>query len=183
MVKGLLFHITTPQHDASCQCQAWRPATVSSDLPTLLDSCKTCNHSLEAHVRPIKDFTDDQIDRTLFVVYDMDNILLQMKNEKDDQDLRKTYAFLFQSLKKHMLQTKLPSLAGEKLGTPPFEKPLIAKVSSEQGQNEGTGIHYTVYMYTHVRTHTHTHTLTMKALERFHSNTPDRIHVRTHMYM
>ena len=59
----------------------------------------------------------------------MDNILLQMKNEKDDQDLRKTYAFLFQSLKKHMLQPKLPSLAGEKLGTPPFEKPLIAKVS------------------------------------------------------
>ena len=60
----------------------------------------------------------------------MDNILLQMKNEREDQDLRKTYGFLFQSLKKHMLQAKLPSLAGEKLGTPPFEKPSIAKVSS-----------------------------------------------------
>lgn len=59
----------------------------------------------------------------------MDNILLQMKNEREDQDLRKTYGFLFHFLKKNMLQAKLPSLAGEKLGTPPFEKPSIAKVS------------------------------------------------------
>jgi hypothetical protein len=51
-----------------------------------------------------------------------------MKNEREDQDLRKTYVFLFNFLKKHMLQSKLPSLAGDKLGTPPFEKVSIAKV-------------------------------------------------------
>jgi len=51
-----------------------------------------------------------------------------MKNEREDQDLRKTYGFLFHFLKKNMLQAKLPSLTGEKLGTPPFEKPSIAKV-------------------------------------------------------
>ena len=59
----------------------------------------------------------------------MDNIMLQMRTEKEDQDLRKTYGFLFQFLKKNMLQPKLPSLAKEKLGVPPFEKPSIAKVS------------------------------------------------------
>ena len=58
----------------------------------------------------------------------MDNILVQMKNERDDQDLRKTYAFLFNFLQKNMLQSKLPSLAGDKLGTPPFEAVSIAKV-------------------------------------------------------
>lgn len=79
-------------------------------------------------MRAVKLFPEDQIDRILFIVYDMDNILLQMKNEREDQDLRKTYGFLFHFLKKNMLQAKLPSLAGEKLGTPPFEKPSIAKV-------------------------------------------------------
>jgi hypothetical protein len=51
-----------------------------------------------------------------------------MKNEREDQDLRKTYGYLFQFLKRNMLQPKLPSLAGDKLGSPPFEKVSIAKV-------------------------------------------------------
>ena len=94
----------------------------------MVDPCRACQHPLESHVKIIKDLSDDQIDRILLVVYDMDNILLQMKNEREDQDLRKTYGYLFQFLKKNMLQSKLPSLAGDKLGTPPFEKVSIAKV-------------------------------------------------------
>ena len=78
----------------------------------------------------VKDLEDDIIDRVLLIVYDMDNILLQMKNEREDQDLKKTYGFLFNFLRKNMLQAKLPSLAGDKLGTPPFEKVSIAKVST-----------------------------------------------------
>ena len=97
----------------------------------MTDPCRSCQHPLEAHVKAIKDLPDDQIDRILLVVYDMDNILLQMKNEREDQDLRKTYGYLFQFLKKNMLQSKLPSLAGDKLGTPPFEKVSIAKVNWE----------------------------------------------------
>ena len=81
-------------------------------------------------MRPVKNLSDEHIDRILFVVYDMDNILLQMKNERDDQDLKKTYGFLFNFLKKNMILPKLPSLSGDKLGTPPFEKPSIAKVLS-----------------------------------------------------
>ncbi len=77
----------------------------------------------------VKNFEEDLIDRILLIVYDMDNIFLQMKNEREDQDLRKTYGFLFHFLKKNMLQLKLPSLAGEKLGTPPFERVSIAKVN------------------------------------------------------
>ena len=120
------------QNDSGCQCLAWRPAAVPpSDgysLPTLTDICKSCQHTLEHHVRAVKDLPEEHVDRILFLVYDMDNILLQMRNEKEDQDLRKTYNFLFQFLKKNMLQPKLPSLAREKLGVPPFEKPSIAKV-------------------------------------------------------
>ena len=68
----------------------------------------------------------------LLIVYDMDNILLQMRNEKEDNDLRKTYGFLFNFLRKNMLLPKLPSIAGDKLGTPPFEKVSIAKVGSKE---------------------------------------------------
>jgi histone acetyltransferase len=57
----------------------------------------------------------------------MDNILMQMRNDKEDIDLRKNYSFLFHFLKKNLLQPRIPSLAGDKLGTPPFEKPTIAK--------------------------------------------------------
>lgn len=104
------------------------PTSDAYSLPSLMDVCKSCQHTLESHVRAVKDLPDEFIDRILFLVYDMDNILLQMRNEKEDQDLRKTYNFLFQFLKKNMLQPKLPSLAREKLGVPPFEKPSIAKV-------------------------------------------------------
>lgn len=90
--------------------------------------CKTCQHQLEAHTREVKDLAEEQLDRILLLVYDMDNILLQMKNEKEDQDLKRTYGILFQYLKKNMLLPRLPSLSGEKLGTPPFERPSIAKV-------------------------------------------------------
>ena len=92
------------------------------------DSCRNCQHTLENHVALVKNLEDDVIDRILLIVYDMDNIFLQMKNEREDQDLRKTYGFLFNFLRKNMLQPKLPSLAGEKLGTPPFERVSIAKV-------------------------------------------------------
>ena len=97
-------------------------------LPTLLDICRNCQHTLEAHLVLVKELEDDAIDRILLIVYDMDNIFLQMKNEREDQDLRKTYAFLFNFLKKNVLHPKLPSLAGDKLGTPPFGKVSIAKV-------------------------------------------------------
>ena len=83
-----------------------------------------------------------QVDKILLLVYDMDNILLQLKNEKD-QDRRKTYSYLFQFLKRNMLLPKLPSLAGEKLGTIPFEKPSIAKVRTCMY------MYMYIYMYVH----------------------------------
>ena len=123
------------QYDVSCKCQAWKPSTSSQDnhtAPSLLDTCRTCQHRLDAHVQPVKDLSDDHLDRVLLIVYDMDNILLQMRNEREDPDLRKTYGFLFNFLRKNMLQSKLPSLAGDKLGTPPFEKVSIAKVKHSE---------------------------------------------------
>ena len=53
---------------------------------------------------------------------------MQMRNDKEDIDLRRNYSLLFQFLKKNLLQPRMPSLAGEKLGSPPFEKPTIVKV-------------------------------------------------------
>ena len=58
----------------------------------------------------------------------MDNILVRMRSEEEDPELKRNFSYLFYFLKKNLLQAKIPSLAGEKLGTPPFEKPTIAKV-------------------------------------------------------
>ncbi len=98
----------------------------------------------------ISNLDDDVIDRILLIVYDMDNILLQMKNEREDHDLRKTYGFLFHYLKKNMLQPKLPSLVGEKLGIPPFEKVSIAKVGYYLSTFTSNGVNYACFQYKHV---------------------------------
>lgn len=62
------------------------------------------------------------------VVFDMDNISMQSRNEKEDIDLRKNYNLLFHFLKRNMLQSRIPPLVNDKIGTPPFEKPTITKV-------------------------------------------------------
>ena len=56
----------------------------------------------------------------------MENILVRLKNEEEDPELKRSYSFLFYFLKKNLLQPKIPS---EKFGTPPFERPTIAKVT------------------------------------------------------
>ena len=101
------------------------------DIPqyNLSDLCKMCQHSYELHVSDLQGMSNEDLDKTVCVVSDMENLLIQMKNERDDQDTKKMYVHLFQFLKRHMLTPKIPSLAGENLGTPPFEKPTIAKVS------------------------------------------------------
>ena len=62
------------------------------------------------------------------VVFDMDNISLQARSEREDIDLRKNYNLLFHFLKKNMLQPRIPPLVHDKIGIPPFEKPTITKV-------------------------------------------------------
>jgi len=99
------------------------PAYSSSDL------CKTCQHTYELHISDLQGLSTEELDRTLCTVIDMENLLVQMKNEKDDQETKRMYVFLFQFLRKHMLAMKIPTLAGDNLGTPPFEKPTIAKVN------------------------------------------------------
>ena len=122
------------QHDG-CRCQGWRSMQPPSgqpqtDIPQYnsSDLCKACQHSYELHVSDLQSMSTEDLDRTVCTVSDMENLLIQMKNERDDQDTKKMYVFLFQFLRKHMLAVKIPSLAGENLGTPPFEKPTIAKV-------------------------------------------------------
>ena len=109
-------------HPPSGQAQADIPQYNSSDL------CKVCQHAYELHVIDLQGMSSEELDRTVCTVTDMENLLIQMKNERDDQDTKKMYVFLFQFLRKHMLAAKLPSLAGENFGTPPFEKPTIVKV-------------------------------------------------------
>ena len=61
-------------------------------------------------------------------VNDMENILVRMRSEEEDAELKRNFSFLFYFLKKNLLQPKIPPLSGEKFGVPPFEKPTIAKV-------------------------------------------------------
>ena len=109
-------------HPPSGQPHSDNPLYSSSDV------CKTCQHTYELHISDLQGFSTEDLDRVVCTVIDMENLLVQMKNEKEDQDTKRMYVFLFQFLKKHMLAAKIPTLAGDNLGTPPFEKPTIAKV-------------------------------------------------------
>jgi len=109
-------------HPPSGQSHSENPLYNSSDM------CKICQHPYELHISDLQGLSTEDLDRVVCTVTDMENLLVQMKNEKEDQDTKRMYVFLFQFLKKHMLAAKIPTLAGDNLGTPPFEKPTIAKV-------------------------------------------------------
>ncbi|XP_065897152.1 histone acetyltransferase KAT2A-like isoform X2 [Dysidea avara] len=120
-----------------CRCQGWRSmhppsGQTHSDNPLYnsLDLCKACQHTYDLHVSDLQGLSSEDLDRIVCTVTDMENLLVQMKNEKEDQDTKRMYVFLFQFLRKHMLAAKIPTLAGDNLGTPPFEKPTIAKAVS-----------------------------------------------------
>ncbi|KAH3876567.1 histone acetyltransferase KAT2B-like [Dreissena polymorpha] len=118
----------------SCKCNGWKnpnpPPTpprvdVSQPLANLTDPCRSCSHTLDAHVSHLEDTDADELDRLLRIVVDVENLFMCVHKE-EDAETKQVYFYLFKLLRKCILNMSNPTIEGP-LGSPPFEKPSIAK--------------------------------------------------------
>ncbi|XP_076059998.1 gcn5 acetyltransferase [Oratosquilla oratoria] len=120
--------------DENCKCNGWKnpnppTAPASADTPqpaaAISEQCRMCSHTLGSHVSHLDQAVDDDLDRLLSIVVDVENLFICVHRE-EDTDTKQVYNYLFKLLRKCILQVGKPTVEGP-LGNPPFEKPSIAK--------------------------------------------------------
>lgn len=91
------------------------------------DPCRSCQHTLTDHVKHLQgqNVPMEELDRLLSIVVDVENLFMCVHKE-EDPDTKQVYFYLFKLLRKSILAMSKPQIDGP-LGSPPFEKPSIAK--------------------------------------------------------
>ncbi|XP_033221234.1 histone acetyltransferase KAT2A-like [Belonocnema kinseyi] len=111
--------------DEVCKCIGFKSQQVPNNSPqknvnaVFSDPCNTCAHSLEKHVSHFQQASDDELNKFLAMIIDVENIFNCMKTEKDP-DTQKVYCYLCKVLRKAMIFKTNPTIEGQ-LGQPPFE--------------------------------------------------------------
>ncbi|XP_031549392.1 histone acetyltransferase KAT2A-like, partial [Actinia tenebrosa] len=163
--------------EESCKCNGWKnpnpPPTpprldLSQPLASLTDPCRSCNHPLGSHISHLQSLEEDELDRLLCMVVDVENLFMCVHKE-EDPDTKQVYFYLFKLLRKCILQMSRPKVESS-LGTPPFEKPSIAKavlnfVLHKFGhlpQREWQIMHDLAKMFLHCLNHWKLETVSMK---------------------
>lgn len=120
-----------------CKCMGWKnphnvhssvqaDATSSQQQPVTLESkCRICLHSLRRHVDRVESSSDDEINRLLGLVVDVENLFHCVQGEEDG-DTKQVYYYLFRLLRKCIIHSSKPVVEGP-LGAPPFSQPSISK--------------------------------------------------------
>ncbi|XP_037804933.1 histone acetyltransferase KAT2A-like isoform X1 [Penaeus monodon] len=125
---------STCRADENCRCNGWKnptppaqPARPDTPQPAAPPSqpCRSCGHTLGDHVSHLESAVDDDLDRLLSIVVDVENLFICLHRE-EDPDTKQVYSYLFRRLRKCILQVSPPTVEGP-LGTPPFERPSIFK--------------------------------------------------------
>ncbi|XP_078486635.1 histone acetyltransferase KAT2A [Ciona intestinalis] len=124
--------------DDNCKCNGWKNAQTTSNsgenqtsnqqsttTVTLQDPCRACNHPLSTHVKHLDAAKDDEINRLLSMIVDVENLVVCVQKE-EDTDTKQVYFYLYRLLRKCTLQTSRPVIEGP-LGSPPFSQPSIGK--------------------------------------------------------
>ncbi|XP_041121418.1 histone acetyltransferase KAT2A-like isoform X2 [Polyodon spathula] len=133
----------------SCKCNGWKnphPLTAprmdlqqqQPQTASLVEQCRSCGHTLADHVSHLENVSEDEINRLLGMVVDVENLFLSVHKE-EDTDTKQVYFYLFKLLRKCILQMSCPVVEGS-LGSPPFEKPNI-----EQGV-----LNFVQYKFSHL---------------------------------
>ncbi|XP_005096521.2 histone acetyltransferase KAT2A isoform X2 [Aplysia californica] len=117
-----------------CKCNGWKNPNPPSQTPAsdpnqptsnLTDPCKSCRHNLGAHVSHLESADEEELNRLLRIVVDVENLFVCVTRE-EDAEAKQVYFYLFKLLRKCILHMSKPVIEGS-VGTPPFEKPSIAK--------------------------------------------------------
>uniref|UniRef100_A0A8C5BSZ6 Histone acetyltransferase n=1 Tax=Gadus morhua TaxID=8049 RepID=A0A8C5BSZ6_GADMO len=130
----------------TCKCNGWKnpnpPTATRMDLQpqaaSLSEPCRSCGHALADHVSHLENVSEEEINRLLGMVVDVENLFMSVHKE-EDTDTKQVYFYLFKLLRKCILQMSQPIVEGS-LGSPPFEKPNI-----EQGV-----LNFVQYKFSHL---------------------------------
>ncbi|KAK3525282.1 hypothetical protein QTP86_024911 [Hemibagrus guttatus] len=136
--------------EGACKCNGWKsqnpPPTPPPPTPpraeqpnyvNLLEPCRSCSHPLGDHVTHLENVSEDEMNRLLGIVLDVE-YLYTCVHKEEDADTKQVYFSLFKLLRKCILQMGRPVV--EALESPPFEKPSI-----EQGVNN-----FVQYKFSHL---------------------------------
>ncbi|XP_014257033.1 histone acetyltransferase KAT2A [Cimex lectularius] len=109
-----------------CQCTGWKaPTQKNTTLANTSDPCQNCSHLLSQHISHLNVLPDEEINRLMAMVVDIENIYMSMDRE-EDADSKGVYFYLFKMMRRCITEKRKPSIEGP-LGQPPFELPSIAK--------------------------------------------------------
>ncbi|XP_030645077.1 histone acetyltransferase KAT2B [Chanos chanos] len=136
--------------EGACKCNGWKsqnppptpppPTPPRAEQPTavnLQEPCRSCSHSLGDHVTHLENVPEEEMNRLLGIVLDVE-YLYTCVHKEEDADTKQVYFSLFKLLRKCILQMGRPVV--EALESPPFEKPSI-----EQGVNN-----FVQYKFSHL---------------------------------
>uniref|UniRef100_A0A8C8VK14 Histone acetyltransferase n=1 Tax=Pelusios castaneus TaxID=367368 RepID=A0A8C8VK14_9SAUR len=133
--------------EESCKCNGWKnpnppPTPPRADLQqtivSLTEPCRSCSHALAAHVSHLENVSEEEMNRLLGIVLDVE-YLFTCVHKEEDADTKQVYFQLFKILRKCILQMGKPVVEGS-LESPPFENPSI-----EQGVNN-----FVQYKFSHL---------------------------------
>ncbi|XP_059828324.1 histone acetyltransferase KAT2B isoform X3 [Hypanus sabinus] len=118
--------------EESCKCNGWKNPNPPPTPPranfqqaavSLAEQCRSCGHMLADHVSHLESVSEEEMNRLLGIVLDVE-YLFTCVHKEEDADTKQVYFYLFKLLRKCILQMGNPVVEGP-LGCPPFEKPSI----------------------------------------------------------
>ncbi|XP_034401934.1 histone acetyltransferase KAT2B [Cyclopterus lumpus] len=132
--------------EGACKCNGWKsqnppPTPPRTDQPSstvnLQEPCRSCSHTLGDHVTHLENVSEEEMNRLLGIVLDVE-YLYTCVHKEEDADTKQVYFSLFKLLRKSILQMGKPMLEAQE--SPPFEKPSI-----EEGVNN-----FVQYKFSHL---------------------------------
>lgn len=122
--------------DQQCKCVGFKlsqdktpSSTSDSTSSNCIQSnlaCKNCTHSFDSHTVTLQNLDENEINRLLSLVVDVENLYMCVHLEEDN-DTKQVYFYLYKLLRKSIHSQTRPVIDGQ-LGTPPFEKLTISKI-------------------------------------------------------
>uniref|UniRef100_A0AAY5EXC0 Histone acetyltransferase n=1 Tax=Electrophorus electricus TaxID=8005 RepID=A0AAY5EXC0_ELEEL len=101
----------------ACKCNGWKnphpPTATRMELQqqtaSLSEACRSCGHALAEHVSHLENVSEDEINRLLGMVVDVENLFMSVHKE-EDTDTKQVYFYLFKGVL-NFVQYKFSHLA------------------------------------------------------------------------
>uniref|UniRef100_A0A8C7N0G9 histone acetyltransferase n=1 Tax=Oncorhynchus kisutch TaxID=8019 RepID=A0A8C7N0G9_ONCKI len=139
-------NLSLAEAEGACKCNGWKSQNPPPTPPrtdqqpntvNLLEPCRSCSHTLGDHVTHLENVSEEEMNRLLGIVLDVE-YLYTCVHKEEDADTKQVYFSLFKLLRKCILQMGKPVVEAQE--SPPFEKPSI-----EQGVNN-----FVQYKFSHL---------------------------------